>query len=113
MDMRSIGVVPIVVPRVPGSGEVVDNHQLVFCAEMERLGLVSNATTFDDLARRLDERLSGAVGGRWLDISTPGAQAVRELMEYPTRPLGAGTTVQRLVRSVVTLAAAQIKRTVR
>ena len=35
MDMRAIGRVPIVVPRVPVDDEVVDDHQLIFTERAE------------------------------------------------------------------------------
>ena len=45
MDMRAIGRVPVVVPRVPVNDEVVDEHQLIFTDRAEQLGAVHRATS--------------------------------------------------------------------
>lgn len=100
MDMRALDIVPIVVPRVPGDGEVVDDHQLVFSAEMERLGVIRRALTYDELARELDTVLAEPVPGREkpAQMSTPGAQTAAELMNSPIMPLPWQATIRRILQ---------------
>lgn len=86
MDMRALGIVPIVVPRVPGGGEVVDDHQLVFSLEMESLGIIRRALTFSELSRLLADALSRTADGESpAAVATPGADTVRDLMARPIR----------------------------
>lgn len=103
MDMRSIGVTPIVVPRVPGGGEVVDDHQLVFCDAMERIGLVRCARSYEDLAelldvslRERDRNLSGQQPG------TPGADVVRETLRRPIDGIPLSTVGRRALHVLAT-----------
>ncbi|MDY0907917.1 hypothetical protein [Microbacterium sp. CFBP9034] len=109
MDMRSLKVIPIIVPRVPGGGEVVDDHQLVFTSEMEKLGIIRRATTYGELEALLAGALQASPGesrpaGR--DIETPGARRVRELLDRPVRKLPWPHRVRRLLRSAAALARA-------
>ena len=109
MDMRSLKVVPIVVPRVPGGGEVVDDHQLVFTAEMEKLGVIRRATTYDELEALLTATLRPSRGmfrAAGHDIETPGARQVRELLDRPVRRLPWPNRVRRLLRSAAAVARA-------
>lgn len=91
MDMRALGIVPVVVPRVPGHGEVVDDHQLIFSGEMSTLGLLRRATTYDELDAALVELLAAtpsaaaATGGAV--ISTPGAERLQRLLAEPPAAL--------------------------
>lgn len=57
MDARSVGRSPIVVPRLPEHGEIVDGHQLTFARWMAERGLVSLAEDEESLVRQLDEAL--------------------------------------------------------
>lgn len=100
MDMRALGVVPLVVPRVPGGdGEVVDDHQLVFTSEMERLGVIRRALTYEELALALDTALDGQPAQQEsARVATPGAQAVSRRMGYPIRPLPWHVSLSRLAK---------------
>lgn len=109
MDMRALGIVPIVVPRVPGDGEVVDDHQLVFSAEMAELGIIRRAVTRDDLEALLDASLAGRVPVLG-EIATPGAEAVRRLLEQPIPRAPWFAFLPRMMRSALAIAAAKIRR---
>ncbi|MBT2484564.1 MULTISPECIES: glycosyltransferase [unclassified Microbacterium] len=109
MDMRALGVVPIVVPRVPGGGEVVDDHQLVFSAEMAELGIIRRALTSEELTDLLDQSLSGEVTMPG-SIATPGADAVRSLLDLPIRRSGWYVFVPRSFRSVGAILLAKLRR---
>lgn len=109
MDMRAIGVVPIVVPRVPGGGEVVDDHQLVFTAEMARLGLLRRALTYAELDRQLGEALAGGgAAAESATVATPGAAAVAELIEAGIGRTGWATVAGRFARTGASLVAARL-----
>ncbi|MGY1551425.1 glycosyltransferase [Microbacterium sp. A588] len=111
MDMRALGIVPIVVPRVPGDGEVVDDHQLVFSAEMESLGVIRRALTSADLNALLDRSLADAhTAAAPQEISTPGADRVRALLEQPIRRAPWGAFIPRLLRSAAAIIAAKLRR---
>lgn len=111
MDMRSLGIVPIVVPRVPGDGEVVDDHQLVFSAEMESLGLIRRALTQERLVELLTHALSDAGSDESpAAVTTPGADVVRRLLEQPIRRARWYAFIPRLVRSAAAIIAAKLKR---
>jgi UDP-N-acetylglucosamine transferase subunit ALG13 len=109
MDMRALGIVPIVVPRVPGDGEVVDDHQLVFSAEMAELGIIRRALTSAELSDLLDRSKTGddAAPG---SIATPGADAVRTLLEQPVRRAPVFAFIPRLARSAVAIIATKLRR---
>jgi UDP-N-acetylglucosamine transferase subunit ALG13 len=51
---RSLGKVPIVVPRDPALGEHVDDHQVLFARRLAAKGLVRLARSQDELAALLD-----------------------------------------------------------
>lgn len=107
MDMRSLGIVPIVVPRIPDPDagaterEVVDDHQLVFTAEMARLGLLHRAVDRDEFFDLLDSALDGRLPlTAQSQVATPGAAAVGTLVDAGVRPRPLTTVVTRLVRTV-------------
>lgn len=103
MDTRSIGIKPIVVPRVPGGGEVVDDHQLVFCDAMERIGLVSCARSYEDLAELLDVSLREHDGNlHGLQPATPGADVVRETLRRPIDGIPLSTVGRRALHVLAT-----------
>lgn len=111
MDMRALGVIPVVVPRVPGSGEVVDDHQLVFTAEMAGLGLIRRATSYDDFAELLDASLAGALPASVADIATPGVAAVRDLLDSDRLArIRLRTIFGRGARTVATIARDRFRR---
>lgn len=101
MDMRAIGRVPIVVPRVPVHDEVVDEHQLIFTDQAERLGVVRRATTREQLWGYLDEMLAGRLETHApTPEPTPGiAVAVGMLAAVPPR-LPSGVRRRRMMRAV-------------
>lgn len=100
MDMRALGIKPIVVPRVPGAGEVVDDHQLVFSAEMEKLGIIIRVTTYDELSAHLAAVLeAGGTRSAAATVATPGAERVRQLMATPIRRLPWPNRLKRMWRS--------------
>lgn len=109
MDMRALGIVPIVVPRVPGGGEVVDDHQLVFSAEMEALGILRRALTAAELAALLDQSLAGDIAAPG-NIATPGADAVRSLLDQPIRRARWYAFIPRSLRSVAAIVRAKLRR---
>lgn len=84
MDMRAIGRMPIVVPRVPVHDEVVDEHQLIFTARAEALGAVYRATSREELWSLLDDVLAGRRRSRVpTPPPTPGIAAAAALLETP------------------------------
>jgi UDP-N-acetylglucosamine transferase subunit ALG13 len=56
-DARSLGFVPIVVPRLARHGEVVDDHQVDFCRHVAALGWIQLAESEADLHRALDRAM--------------------------------------------------------
>lgn len=110
MDMRELGIVPIVVPRVPGGGEVVDDHQLVFTAEMEKFGILRRALTREQLAQQLQDTFAGVGTDLPQEIATPGAEVVRALLEQPVARLPWYERPRRLVRTGGAVARAVLRR---
>lgn len=111
MDMRALGVIPVVVPRVPGSGEVVDDHQLVFTAEMAALGLVRRATSYGQFEELLDASLERTMPHSVAEVATPGVAAVRRLLEDERIPrISFATTLGRLARAAGTIARDRLRR---
>lgn len=109
MDMQRLGIVPIVVPRVPVNDEVVDDHQLVFTAEMQRLGAIHRATTREELARLLDAAVSGDLQVRDATVvQTPGIQRFQDLAMPPT-PISLLTTLRRGAQIVRTVLAKRLR----
>ena len=90
-DARSAGHRPIVLPRDPGHGEHVDDHQQRFGAWCQERGLVSLARTVDELDPLLDAL--GAPGTR-VESTEAGSRAsvalVEALVAAPSAP-GRGT----------------------
>lgn len=74
MDARNAGHRPIVVPRDPLLGEHVDNHQQLFTARMAQAGLITSASTRDELRAAVDlalgaGRCSPAATVQGVDVS--------------------------------------------
>lgn len=57
MDARSVGHVPVCVPRDPALGEHVDGHQQRFAALVARAGIVSHTRTWDELCHAVEDQL--------------------------------------------------------
>lgn len=110
MDMQRLGIIPIVVPRVPQDDEVVDDHQLVFTAEMARLGVVHRATTQTELSDLLERALSGAIPVRDVTVlEAPGIRALRDLPMPPAR-LPWPTAARRLTRVIWALTIGRLRK---
>jgi UDP-N-acetylglucosamine transferase subunit ALG13 len=58
-DAWSRGLKPVVVPRLRRFGEVVDDHQVDFCAKLADLGRIQLAQSADELAKFLDDFAAG------------------------------------------------------
>ena len=99
MDARSLGRIPIVVPRIPIDNEVVDNHQLIFTEKAAALGLVHRATTPQQLEELLDAALAGELRTRAAEGGqTEGIISIAELLDELPPPLPAGERLLRLLR---------------
>ncbi|WP_207619818.1 glycosyltransferase [Nocardioides sp. IC4_145] len=61
-EAREAGHLPLCVPRDPGFGEHVDDHQQRFADLVGRVGVVRVARTFQDFGRELDQALAGPPG---------------------------------------------------
>lgn len=57
LDARSVGHVPIAVPRRPELHEVVDGHQIAFTRTMAKLGEAIAAESAEELVRALEAAL--------------------------------------------------------
>jgi UDP-N-acetylglucosamine transferase subunit ALG13 len=76
MDARELGILPIVVPRIPVNDEVVDDHQIVFARRLRDLGIVHVAETEGELHGLLDQALASTLPVRPEQRpETPGAAA--------------------------------------
>lgn len=100
MDAVALGVVPIMVPRVPELDEVVDRHQVVFARELARLGVVHLAEDRATLCGLLDQAVRGALITRSsADFSTPGSQAVSRALSALPVPQPSRVRRRRLLRA--------------
>jgi UDP-N-acetylglucosamine transferase subunit ALG13 len=101
MDMRQLQRVPIVVPRIPVNGEVVDNHQLLFTERAAELHTIRRATTANELWQFLDRSLTGALDNHAERAEpTPGVSNVAELLAALPAPLSRGIRRRRLGHSL-------------
>ena len=101
MDMRAIGRVPIVVPRVPVHDEVVDEHQLIFTDRAEQLGAVHRATSREQLWSDLDAMLDGRMETHALTPPpTPGIGTAIEVLATPPPRIATRVEVRRTARSI-------------
>lgn len=102
IDALRLGHRPVVVPRLAAFGEVVDDHQVAFCRELNSRGLVAAAETREALHRLLEappfEREPGVDLTQSLAADGPETIA-GQLAELPGR-LDAGT-VNRRLRQVI------------
>jgi UDP-N-acetylglucosamine transferase subunit ALG13 len=99
MDARALGRIPIVVPRVPGDGEVVDDHQLLFTAEVARQQVVYRALADKELWELLDDALSARIPTRTRRTEpTPGTAVLAELLSQRVERVRVSTRLLRLAR---------------
>lgn len=101
MDMRAIGRVPVVVPRVPVHDEVVDEHQLIFTDRAEQLGAVHRATSRERLWDYLDAMLDGRIETHALTPPpTPGIASAIEVLATPPPRIAPGVRLRRTAHSI-------------
>ena len=87
MDARSRHRIPIVVPRIPGLGEVVDHHQLEFARQLASWGVVHLVESEMSLHAALDDAIWGTLATRPDRIDpTPGSRNVSQILaQLPER----------------------------
>ncbi|MFS0853052.1 glycosyltransferase [Microbacterium sp. 179-I 3D4 NHS] len=92
-DANRAGILPIVVPRDPSLGEVVDAHQFAFGDFMAARGRCTIVTTEADLRAALDRAASDAGANRFAgdpsgsDAASAVAALVAEIVSAPRRRL--------------------------
>jgi UDP-N-acetylglucosamine transferase subunit ALG13 len=101
MDARAAGRIPLVVPRVPSLGEVVDDHQIRFATELGRQGVILLCDSQAALHETLDGVLAGRIPSRMSAGPTPGAADVVALLSAPIPRVGPLRTVRRAWRMAV------------
>jgi UDP-N-acetylglucosamine transferase subunit ALG13 len=99
MSCRSIGLLPIVVPRTAALGEHVDDHQVSFARQMAQRSQVCLAESYPELARLLDRAVEEPVAFRTPPHEQRGEavarfdvlveRLVRDRREPPSRESGA------------------------
>ncbi|PJJ72443.1 UDP-N-acetylglucosamine transferase subunit ALG13 [Diaminobutyricimonas aerilata] len=100
MDLRALGRKPLVVPRVPGDGEVVDDHQLRFTRRVAELELIHPVLTAQTLEELLDAALAGDLDTRLsADVESPGVERFARVLAGTVPPLPASERWRRLWRS--------------
>ncbi len=87
VDVRSCGRIPIVVPRLSRYNEVVDDHQVPFCALMAEQGASVVAT---------DEATLHA----WLDVALASPQRLRRPVPDSPAPATAKAVRRQLIRAI-------------
>jgi UDP-N-acetylglucosamine transferase subunit ALG13 len=103
-EARRFGHRPIVVPRVPGLGEHVDDHQVRFTARLDDAGLIDLVGSADALSRAIEDTLRSG-GPRTQDgddaESTRAAIAFGEVVDTVLQASGrsGGTKRRGLLRS--------------
>lgn len=99
MDMREISRIPIVVPRVPHDGEVVDDHQLIFTERALELKAIWRATSQEQLWDYLDKVIAGELlTSAPPPEPTPGVFNISEALHCLPPRLGSGARLSRLFR---------------
>ncbi len=79
VDANTLGVVPIVVPRLARLGEAVDDHQVAFAGRMAAAGRVRLGDREDRLHEELDRALTDPGRNRTSRRTSPAAASAREL----------------------------------
>lgn len=91
MEARRAGVVPVVIPRDPGKGEHVDDHQLRFTEFMARKGAILPAHTEGELSAHLTSIARGDVARVAAEKPTATldriSTVIDEVMERPQSAL--------------------------
>ena len=104
MDARELGRIPIVVPRHPVNGEVVDDHQLLFSRKAAELGLVHYADSPEELTGLLDAAVAGSIATRQKSVTpTPGSANLSEVLDHTLKPLLPAARRRRVFRSIALL----------
>lgn len=87
MDSLSVGIRPIVVPRIARLNEVVDDHQVDFCARLHSEGVITVATSRQGVDTLLDQTVEGTLDWRAeRDEGTPpGVLAIKDQLRTPPR----------------------------
>jgi UDP-N-acetylglucosamine transferase subunit ALG13 len=92
-DANAAGIVPIVVPRDPALGEVVDGHQYDFGKFMAQRGRCLMVMTRDDLEHALNQALEDSKSHRYIaeevdnDATAAVSALVTDVLAAPRRRL--------------------------
>lgn len=101
MDARELGRIPVVVPRHPVGGEVVDDHQLLFSRRAAELGIAHYADTEPALHGLLDAAVAGDLVTRAEHPEpTPGSANFAAILEGELTALSGTARRRRFRRSV-------------
>ncbi len=109
-DARSLGLVPLVVPRRAALGEVVDDHQVDFAQFMAQRGECRVATDQPALVELLDRYADSpqALRRPWVEAQTEAtAEAVRRALVLASRSSAGGIDRRRAWHTLSRLTRAQ------
>ncbi len=87
VDALAAGKVPVVMPRLKRYKELIDNHQVELCRELDRQGRLVLAMEPEDLPHAIDKALQLADTRRIKRIPTSAVYAVGELLRQYERDL--------------------------
>lgn len=100
MDARHADRIPVVVPRVPGGGEVVDEHQIKFGRQVAEIGLAHLAESQQALTELLDRARAGQLPTRAdAAATTPGVENTISVLEQMQPKTLVEERVRRFARS--------------
>ena len=100
MDARTAQRIPILVPRIPGNGEVVDQHQVQFTHKLANMGIVYSAESRQQLWDLLERAYRGELVTRREETPpTPGATNAIQLLNQRPEYLPWRSRFRRLSRS--------------
>jgi UDP-N-acetylglucosamine transferase subunit ALG13 len=97
-DARGVGHLPIAIPRKAVLKEVVDDHQVAFCRQMEQEGEVILVEREDDLHAALDSAMKHPESVRKDPrdpLATAAATALRETMDQVLARRAGGISLRR------------------
>jgi UDP-N-acetylglucosamine transferase subunit ALG13 len=80
-DVRSAGLLPLVVARDPGRGEHVDGHQMRFVARIAASGIVRSVDSAGELVDAVDELIASARGSG-IDASEDRARIAASVTRF-------------------------------